>query len=134
MRKPRHFTTRTAQMAPNRPKYTRNTSSTVYNPRMSTTQPKLPKNLYTIQDSWRKTPVLAQAMPRIETQTRLTANISELMPTTLKKGWRAYLERNTPPAKVPHQALAMKIKQQAPSILDGVKMYSWDIDDMAVKV
>ena len=134
MRKPRHFTTHTAQMTPNRPKYSQNTPSAVYNPRMSTTQAKLPKNLYTIQDSWRKTPVLAQAMPRIETNTRLTANISELMPTTLKKGWRAYLERNTLTLKVPHQALAMKIKQQAPLILDGLKMYGWDIKDMVVKV
>jgi hypothetical protein len=101
---------------------------------MSTETVKLPKNLYKIQDSWRMTPVLTRAMPRIETNARLSANISDLMPSTLKKGWRAYLERNTLTLKVPHQALAMKIKQQAPLILDGLKMYGWDINDMVVKV
>ena len=94
----------------------------------------LPKNVYQIQDSWRIAPVLAQAMPRIETNTRLTLHISELMPTTLKSGWRAHLERNKLTLKVPHQALAMKIKQQAPLIIDGLKMYGWDIQDMVVKV
>ncbi len=94
----------------------------------------LPKNIYKVQDSWRMTPVLAQAMPRIETNTRLTQHISDLMPTTLKTGWRAHLERNKLTLKVPHQALAMKIKQQAPLILDGLKMYGWDITDMVVKV
>ena len=119
MRKPRYFTTpdNKTRTNDNKPK-----QNAVYNPRMSTNSTKLPKNLYKIQDSWRKTPVLASAMPRIETNTRLTANISDLMPTTLKKGWRAYLERNTLTLKVPHQSLAMKIKQQAPLILDGLKM------------
>ena len=101
---------------------------------MSTKNRPLPKNIYQIQDSWRNTPVLAQAMPRIETNTRLTLHITELMPTTLKTGWRAHLERNKLTLRVPHQALAMKIKQQAPLILDGLKMYGWPIDDMVVKV
>ena len=101
---------------------------------MNTKNRALPKNVYQIQDSWRIAPVLAQAMPRIETNTRLTMHISELMPTTLKSGWRAHLERNKLTLKVPHQALAMKIKQQAPLIIDGLKMFGWDIQDMVVKV
>lgn len=101
---------------------------------MSTKNRPLPKNVYQIQDSWRIAPVLAQAMPRIETNTRLTLHITELMPSTLKTGWRAHLERNKLTLKVPHQALAMKIKQQAPLILDGLKMYGWDIEHMVVKV
>lgn len=101
---------------------------------MSHTPVPLPKNIYTVQDTWRQTPVLAHAMPRIETNTRLSANIFELMPSTLKKGWSAYLEQNTLMLKVPHQALAVKIKQQAPLILDGLKMHGWDIKDMVVKV
>lgn len=94
----------------------------------------LPKKMYRIQDSWRRTPVLAHAMPRIETTTRLSANIEQFMPSTLKKGWRAYLEQDTLLFKVPHQALAMKIKQQAPLIMDGLKMYGWDITQVVVKV
>ncbi len=94
----------------------------------------LPKNIYTVQDSWRMTTVLSQAMPRIETNTRLTLHITELMPSTLKTGWRAHLERHKLTLKVPHQALAVKIKQQAPLIIDGLKMYGWDINDMVVKV
>lgn len=94
----------------------------------------LPKNLFLLQESWRRTPVLEQALPRIETNARLSANILEFMPSTLKSGWRAHLERQTLTLKVPHQALAVKIKQQSPLILDGLKMYGWDIDKMVVKV
>lgn len=101
---------------------------------MTTPTNPLPKNIYKVQDSWRMTPVLARAMPRLETNTRLTLHIGELMPSTLKTGWRAHLERNKLMLKVPHQALAVKIKQQAPLILDGLKMYGWDITDMVVKV
>ena len=101
---------------------------------MTTKNSPLPKNIYKVQDSWRLTPVLAQAMPRIETNTRLSQNISDLMPSTLKSGWRAHLEGKKLTLRVPHQALAMKIKQQAPLILDGLNMYGWDISDMVVKV
>ena len=36
--------------------------------------------------------------------------------------------------KVPHNALAMKIKQIAPMLVDGLKMTGWNIHHMEVKV
>lgn len=97
-------------------------------------KPPLPKNVYSVRDSWNMTPVLAQAMPRLETNTRLTHNITELMPSTLKSGWRAQIDARKVILRVPHQALAVKIKQQEPLLIDGLKMYGWDVDHIVTKV
>lgn len=87
-----------------------------------------------MQDTWHATPHLAINMPRLETNARLNLALKSLMPDTLQTGWSAYLSERTLTLKVPHNAIAMKIKQIAPMLVDGLKMIGWNIDKMETKV
>lgn len=93
-----------------------------------------PKGLWLIQDTWQSTPHLAQNMPRLAQNAKLNAALSELMPDTLRTGWSAYLNERVLTLKVPHNAVATRIKQIAPLLLDGLIMTGWAIDNMEVKV
>lgn len=99
------------------------------------TPPKLQhKGLWSVQDTWQANPHLAHNMPRLATNARLNVALKSLMPDTLQTGWSAYLSEQTLTLKVPHNALATKIKQIAPMLVDGLKMIGWAIDKMEVKV
>lgn len=93
-----------------------------------------PKGLWLIQDTWQASPHLADNMPRLAVNARLNIALKALMPDTLRTGWSAYLSERTLTLKVPHNALAMKIKQIAPMLVDGLKMTGWNIHHMEVKV
>ncbi|MGL4768136.1 MAG: hypothetical protein ACRCV6_08695 [Formosimonas sp.] len=92
------------------------------------------KGLWKVQDTWQANPHLAHNMPRLAANARLTVALKALMPDTLQVGWSAYLSEQTLTLKVPHNALATKIKQIAPLLLDGLTMTGWAITHMEVKV
>lgn len=92
------------------------------------------KGQWRVNDAWRCNPVLGRALPQLEQNVRLTADLVALMPDTLKVGWKAYLSERTLTLKVPHNAIAVKIKQLKPLLLSGLQMTQWPIDDMVVKV
>lgn len=93
-----------------------------------------PPGLWRVNDTWLQTSHLAQTLPRLEKNAHLNIAIKSLMPDTLKAGWSAYLSEQVLTLKVPHNALAMKIKQIAPLIVDGLNMTGWTIEHMEVKV
>lgn len=93
-----------------------------------------PKGLWLIQDTWQSTPHLAQNMPRLAQNAKLNTALNELMPDTLKTGWSAYLNEKILTLKVPHNAVATRIKQITPLLVDGLKMTGWTIDKMEIKV
>lgn len=92
------------------------------------------KGLWRVHEAWRNTPHLANALPRLEQNAQLTVDLLALMPDTLKVGWKAYVSERTLTLKVPHNALAVKIKQMAPLLVSGLQMTGWAIDDMVVRV
>lgn len=93
-----------------------------------------PKGLWLIQDTWQTTPHLAKNMPRLAQNAKLNKALSELMSDTLKTGWSAYLDEQILTLKVPHNAIATRIKQIIPLLVDGLVMIGWSIDKMEVKV
>ncbi|TDR31279.1 hypothetical protein [Hydromonas duriensis] len=93
-----------------------------------------PPGVWRVNDTWLQTSHLAHTLPRLEQNAHLSIAIKALMPDTLKTGWRAFLSEHILTLKVPHNALATKIKQIAPLIVDGLNMTGWSIHHMEVKV
>jgi len=92
------------------------------------------KGQWRVHDAWHSTPHLANALPRLEQNAQLTQALMQLMPDTLKTGWKAYLSEDTLTLKVPHNALATRIKQMLPLLQDGLQMTGWRVSHMVVKV
>lgn len=93
-----------------------------------------PKGLWMVQDTWRASPHLAHNIPRLAENAKLSIALKALMPDTMKTGWSAFLSEQTLTLKVQHNAIATRIKQIAPLLIDGLAMTGWAVNKMEVKV